>query len=117
MRERIALLALPGEYWGAEEAGIAVIELPHAAALEATLRSLVAGGEHAILAVSAAAAAGREEEVEAIGDAAPPEVSVLTVPAPGQERLPALERLRRRFMAALGVDVWARAAERAGSGD
>jgi len=115
MRDRIALVALAGEYWGAEEAGIAVIEIAEEAALVETLRSLVEGGEHAILAVSGAAAAGREREVEEIGDAAPPLVSVVVLPAPGAAELPASDLLRARFVTALGVDVWGRAVEGRGA--
>jgi len=114
MRERIALLTLPGGYWGAEEAGIALYEVEEAAAVAETIRSLVADGEHAIIAVSEALAAGREEEIEAIELEAPPEVAVIVVPAPGEDAVASLGRLRARFAAALGVDAWERAARQVG---
>ncbi len=111
--DRIALLTLPGGFWGAEEAGIAVIEVAEAAAAE-TVRALVAAGQHAVVAVSAELASGREAELEAVEAAAPPEVAVFVEPAPGEAGVPSLGRLRERFAAALGVDAWGRAAARTG---
>lgn len=112
--EHLALITLPGGYWGAEEAGISVITVAGPEHLAGTLRGLVAGGEFAIVAVSEAAAAGVESEFAAIADQAPAQVSVVIVPAPGARTVGGLMELRERFAAALGVDVWTTAAARAG---
>jgi vacuolar-type H+-ATPase subunit F/Vma7 len=112
--ERLALITLPGGYWGAEEAGISVITVAGPDRLAETLRGLVAGGEFAVIAVSAAAATGVEPEFAAIAGQAPAPVSVVLVPAPGTRAVAGLAELRERFAAALGVDVWTPAAARAG---
>jgi vacuolar-type H+-ATPase subunit F/Vma7 len=113
LRDRIALVTSPGAYWGAEEAGRAVIEVPEAHGLNAALRTLLAGGEFGIVAVSEELAAG-DPELAALMEQAPPEVSIVLVPAPGARTVAGLAQLRERFAAALGVDVWNMAAEKAG---
>jgi vacuolar-type H+-ATPase subunit F/Vma7 len=112
--ERLALVTLPGGYWGAEEAGISVIPVAGPERLPEAVRSLVSGGEFAVIAVSEAAAAGVEPELGAIAEQAPEQVSVVLVPAPGARTVAGLAELRERFAAALGVDVWTAAAARAG---
>ena len=112
--EHLALITLPGGYWGAEEAGISVITVPGPERLAETVRGLVAGGEFAVIAVSAAAAAGVELELGAVAEQAPVQVSVVLVPAPGARAVAGPAELRERFAAALGVDVWTTAAARAG---
>ena len=113
LRERIALVTSPGAYWGAEEAGLAVIEVPEAQGLDAALRGLLAGGEFGIIAVSEELVASAAE-LAALLEQAPPEVSIVLVPAPGARTVAGLALLRERFAAALGVDVWKKAAEKAG---
>jgi vacuolar-type H+-ATPase subunit F/Vma7 len=112
--EHLALITLPGGYWGAEEAGISVITVAGPERLAETIRELVAGGEFAVIAVSEAAAAGVELELGASAEQAPAQVSIVLVPAPGERTVAGLAELRGRFAAALGVDVWTAAAARAG---
>jgi vacuolar-type H+-ATPase subunit F/Vma7 len=112
--KHLALITLPGGYWGAEEAGVSVITVAGPGRLAETIRSLVAGGEFAIIAVSEAAAAGVELELAAIAGQAPAQVSVVLVPAPGARAVVELADLRERFAAALGVDVWKTAMGKAG---
>ncbi len=112
--ERIAFVTTAGGYWGAEEAGLAMITIEDPAQLVETLRSLAAGGKYAVIAVSEEAAAGREADLEAIMEQAPGQVSIVTVPAPGARSVAELALLRERFAAALGVDVWKMAVEKAG---
>jgi vacuolar-type H+-ATPase subunit F/Vma7 len=113
-REHLALITLPGGYWGAEEAGVSVVTIAGPERLVETIRDLAAGGEFAVIAVSEAAAAGVEAELGSMADQAPEQVSVLLVPAPGARTVAGLAQLRERFAAALGVDVWKMAMEKAG---
>lgn len=113
MRDRIALVTAPGGYWGAEEAGISIVQLEDAASCAATVRDLVRGGQFGIVAISEAAATGDAELATVIADA-PPEVSVLLLPTPGMRTVAGLAQLRDRFAVALGVDIWKMAAEKAG---
>lgn len=113
--ERIALVTTPDGYWGGEEAGLSVITIAGPAQLPGALRLLFAGGEFAVVAVSEEAAAGLDAELGALIDAAPEQVSVVLVPAPGARTVAGLARLRERFAAALGVDVWKAAAQKAGA--
>jgi vacuolar-type H+-ATPase subunit F/Vma7 len=112
-RDRIALVTSPGSYWGAEEAGLAVVEVSRAGGLGAALRTLLAAGEFGIIAVSEELAAS-DPDLAAALDQAPPEVSVVLVPSPGSRTVAGLALLRERFAVALGVDVWTAAAGKAG---
>lgn len=116
MRDRIALVVAPGGYWGAAEAGIEVHVVEDPAGCAGTVRSLARDGKHGIVAVAEDAAGAGVEALAAEAAEAPPEVSVLLLPAPGKLAVEGLGRLRARFAAALGADLW-RTAPAGGTGD
>ena len=110
---KMAFVAPPGSFLGAEEAGLISVTLPDPALLVREVRRLASLG-CSIVVVTDDLAEGREEEARAALEDLTPHGFLLVVPGAVSTGEKHLSALRERFAAALGADVWKATAVKAG---
>jgi vacuolar-type H+-ATPase subunit F/Vma7 len=110
---KIAFLAPPGSFWGAEEAGMKVATLADPSRLEEEVRRLASLGCSLIVVTDDLAEVREKEAREALEETLPGGF-LLVVPGAGSSGETHLSALRERFAAALGADVWKTTARKAG---